>query len=73
MVAWFWDWLPFNIVVGFSRVMDKQNDVACSAYSTSASYHKSIGFLAHSYITGESRYLTIASQYAAFTYFLKGC
>jgi hypothetical protein len=34
---------------------------------------QSIGFLAHSYITGESRYLTIASQYAAFTYFLKGC
>jgi hypothetical protein len=34
---------------------------------------QSIGFLAHSYITGESKYLTIASQYAAFTYFLKGC
>jgi hypothetical protein len=34
---------------------------------------QSIGFLAHRYITGESRYLTIASQHAAFTYFLKGC
>ena len=34
---------------------------------------QSIGFLAHSYITGESRYLTIASRYAACTYFLKRC